>query len=113
MHWSPLTSFLLMQVIVNTSRADVRFCVKTIPIKFEDVDKILALTREVNLMLKSNRFVTRKRAGPSCYVSRVGKIYGELVVSYETQLVGYEYFLFALVFLHADFTHVHKSFCSS
>jgi hypothetical protein len=76
-----------MQVIVNRSRATVRSYVIKIPIKIDDAEKILVFTREVSLMLKTNTLLILKAEGPSCYVSRVGKLYGEMVISFDTPVV--------------------------
>ncbi|KQJ84176.1 mechanosensitive ion channel protein 1, mitochondrial isoform X2 [Brachypodium distachyon] len=73
-------SLFSSQVIVNKSRGQLRLSVTKIPIRLEDIQKVPAISEEINAMLRSNPKVVSETDAPYCHLSKLESSYGELVI---------------------------------
>ncbi|XP_050238798.1 mechanosensitive ion channel protein 1, mitochondrial [Mercurialis annua] len=73
-------SLFSSQVIVNKSRAQWRAMITTIPVSFEDLDKMPQITTDIKSMLKLNPKVFLGKEAPYCYLSRIESSSAELTI---------------------------------
>ncbi|KAK8944861.1 hypothetical protein KSP39_PZI007668 [Platanthera zijinensis] len=73
-------SLFSSQVIVNKSRARLLACRKNIPIRIDDLQKVLPVTKEIMSMLCSNPRVSIEKDAPYCFLSRIENSFLELTL---------------------------------
>lgn len=74
------TVLLILQVIVNKSRANWRAMMTKIPVRIDDLEKIPQVSEDIKAMLGSDEKVFLEKEAPYCFLSRIESSYAELTI---------------------------------